>query len=159
MRRAACLALMLLVVASVASASPQAKKPTPAQMRAKIKKQSALITRLQASLADARASLADARNAQADQASVIADQRGVIADRNATITDRNEQIKALQARDPLDAILARDADGKWAAMLALWRAFPSLPSGVFCGYNKTTDVLGSLGLSATTYTFYLWSGC
>lgn len=171
--RVACLLLILVVVTSVASASHEATKPTPAQMRAKIKRQAATITRLRGTLADTRAELADARDAQAAAEALVADQKSTIADRNANLADRKDQIAAqdaviadqnatitrLRARDPLDAVLARDADGQWAAMLALWRGFPVLPSGVFCGYDKRTAQLGVIGLTATTYTFYLWSGC
>lgn len=129
--RLACLLLVLVMVTSVAGASETAQRPTRAQLLAKTKRQAVVITRLRLALADAQSE----RDAQA------------------------EQIKQLQARDPLDAVLARDSDGKWTAMLALWRAFPALTPGVSCGYDKATAELGSLGLVATTYTFYLWSGC
>lgn len=135
--RLACLLLVLVMVTSVAGASETTQRPTRAQLLAKTKRQAVVITRLRSQLADTRLALADARSERDAQA---------------------EQVKQLQARDPLDAVLARDADGKWTAMLALWRAFPALTPGG-CGYDKATSELGSLGLVATTYTFYLWSGC
>lgn len=158
--RAACLVLVLVLAASVASASREAPKPTRAQLRAKITQQAKRITTLTASLADAQSALGDARAALADTRDTLANVRDQRDAQDAVIANQNATITRLQARDPLDAVLARDADGKWQAMLALWRAFPSLSgTGVFCGYDKSTAPLGAIGLVATTYTFYLWSGC
>jgi len=132
---------VVLSILGIALAGPvSASTPviTPDQLRAKIDKQARTIDKLRDQIAD----LKDERDAQ----------DGVIEDQNATLT-------RLRARDPLDAILARDADGQWDAITAIYKDFPSLPPGVFCTYDKSTQTLGELGLSASTFTFYRWTGC
>lgn len=89
----------------------------------------------------------------------IKQQANRIADLNDDIDARDATIDRLRARDPLDAVTARNPDGLWDAMRAIYAAFPSLPPGEFCGYDKSFIPSGGLGLVATSYTFYNWSGC
>lgn len=133
------LALVLAALALLAGgAAASTHQPSPAQLRAKIRAQAQRIN-------DLKDTLASLRDERAAQDVVIADQSTLIA--------------KLRARDPLEAVTARDPNGLWDAMQAIYAAFPKLPAGVFCGYDKTSAPLGSVGLVATTYTFYLWSGC
>jgi len=89
----------------------------------------------------------------------IADLNDEIDTKDAVIDAQGDVITRLRARDPLDAVLARDADGLWSAMIAIWQEFPALQDGDFCGYDKGhVPPLGD-GLVASSYTFYRWSGC
>lgn len=136
---------ILAVLALGATATSSTKPPTVQQLRAKVQSQARMITRLQNQIGD----LQNERDAQDD---VLNAQGDKIAEQADTITK-------LRARDPMDAVLARDPDGLWSAMIAIYGAFPTLPAGVFCGYAKAQDTLGQIGLVATTYTFYRWTGC
>lgn len=130
--------VLLIATGGVLAGSASPTQPTPAQMRAKIRAQASRISDLRDQLADAN---------------------GVLAAQNQQITDQADTITKLRARDPLDAVLTRDADGQWQAILALWRGFPTLDSGVFCGYDKASSPPLGDGLVAASYTFYRWTGC
>jgi hypothetical protein len=82
-----------------------------------------------------------------------------IADQNDELDAKDATISRLRARDPLDEVLAGSPDDLWAAMRTIWLAFPRLQDGAFCGYSKDYNPGDGLGLVATTYTFYRWTGC
>lgn len=91
-----------------------------------------------------------------------ADLRVQLAAQDAVIEDQSAQVLRLQGRlanlpDPVDVITARDADGMWSAMLAIWRAFPTLPAGSLCGFDKGSTQ--SADLTPTSYSFFRWTAC
>ena len=98
------------------------------------------------------------------QANRIAELKDEVDAQDAVISDQNDANLRLRTRianwpDPLDVITARGPDGLWAAMVAIWQVFPTLDPGALCGYDKGDVPGGDVGLSLTSYTFYLWSGC
>lgn len=140
MTRRIVLLVIVAVLVVVATGSIAASDQTPAQQ-----------------IQQLRNKLRNARLANADKQDVIDAQ-------DALISDQSDQIARLQAKlanqpDPLDVITARSPDGLWNAMGAIWRAFPTLPPGQLCGYDKSQDPGGSIGLTLTTFSFSRWSGC
>lgn len=131
-------ATLLLGATAAEPTSPDSNPPTRAQLKAKISRQANRIARL------------------TDE---IEAQDAVIADQNGTIASQGDTISRLRARDPLDAVLARNPDGLWAAVVAIWGVFPALAPGQLCGYDKATVPGGGVGLALTSFQFYRWTGC
>lgn len=131
--RLAILAIVLLPLVAIAATSPAAG-PDPQ------------VTQLKKQLRNAQARISDLQ----DQ---IDAQNDLLADQAATIT----RLRARLANQPdaLDVILARDPDGLWQAMRAIWIAFPAADP---CGYDKSYVPADGVGLTLTTYTFYRF-GC
>jgi hypothetical protein len=123
--------LVGLLVAGATIASSDAPPPTPAQLKAQVKR-----------LQNRNADLSD----QLDTAQAVNDAQADV-------------ITRLRARDPLDAVTARGPNGLWDAMIAIWQEFPTLGLGEFCGYDKSTTPGVGDGLTVTSYSFYRWSGC
>lgn len=100
------------------------------------------------------------RNLRSDKA----DLRDQVEAQDLVIADLNDQLARLRTRlanqpDPLDAVVARDPDGLWAAIAAISRAFPNQPEGQLCGYDKSSASSESATLSLTSFSFFRWSGC
>lgn len=138
--RLALLILTLLAITTVASASLAASPPTLTQQLAKSKANNRTL----------RLANADLR----DQVSAL----------NAVAGDQGDQIARLQSKianqpAPLDAVLSGSPDDLWAAMVAIWKTFPTLDPGALCGYDKGNVPGSGDGLSLTSWTFYRWSGC
>lgn len=128
------LAVALIVTAS--TAAPIAQPPTIQQLKQRI-------TAL--------------RNDKADLQDEIDAQDAVISDQSDTIQRLRDRLA--NQPDPLDVITARSPDGLWNAMGAIWRAFPTLPASELCGYDKSMNPGGGIGLTLTTFSFSRWSGC
>lgn len=126
----ACCTVFVAGAVPVASPDSSVNAPTISQLKAKIKAQSNRISDL---------------NDQIDA-------------QDATISDQSDTITRLRARDPLDAVVARNPDGLWNAMLAIWHAFPTRPPGQLCGYDKSSSTAG-LGLTLSSFQFDEWQGC
>lgn len=133
MKRTALVLVILvgLLVAGATIASSDAPPPTPAQLKAQVKR-----------LQNRNSDLLD----QLDTLQAVND-------------DQSDTIRRLRNRDPLDAVTARGPDGLWNAMIAIWTEFPRLEDGSFCGYDKSTVQGDGPGLTVTSYTFYQWTGC
>lgn len=131
-------AIALLGVGAVIASPDSPPQPTVAQLKAQLKAKTNRIADLKDEI--------DAQDAQ-------------LADQNDKIATRDDTIARLRARDPLDAVTARGPDGLWNAMLAIYAEFPNLPLGTFCGYDKSSSAPGSVGLTVSSYTFYLWQNC
>lgn len=130
---------LLLAVAFIVSASAAA--PPPAQVT---------IAQLRAKIQDLRSDKADLQDQVDAQDAVIGDQADTIQRLRARLANQP---------DPLDVITARGPDGLWAAMVAIWRAFPTLDEGALCGYDRSSVPGTGDGLTLTSFTFYRWSGC
>lgn len=83
---------------------------------------------------------------------------------DALISDQGDTIARLRARlasqpDPLDAVTARSPDGLWAAMVAIWQAFPTIDAGQLCGYDKGQNPGNGIPLTVTSYSFIRVTGC
>lgn len=94
----------------------------------------------------------------------VSDQQDTIDSQVSIISDQSDTIARLRGRianwpDPVDAINAGSPDDQWAAMVAIWRAFPTLDPGQLCGYDKGNVPGDGDGLTLTSWTFYRWSGC
>lgn len=127
-----------LVVGGATVASSDAPPPTISQLKAKIRQQANVIS---------------------DKNDTIANLRDEIDTQDGVIADQNDTITRLRARDPLDAVLARSDDGKWAAVRAIWLAFPTQDPSQLCGYDRSSVPGDGIGLTLTSYTFYRWQGC
>jgi hypothetical protein len=138
MRAAAVIAFVLLV--SLAAFTAQgAAPPTLAEKLARSKQANRA---LRAAIDDVRAerdALQEERDAQ-----------------DAVISDLQAENARLRARDPLDQVLARDADARWQAMIELWRVQPTLDEGSRCGYDRGQDTLAD---TYTSFSFYRWTLC
>jgi hypothetical protein len=125
--------LAAVTIAAVAfAAGPAIIDATPAQTIAKQKK-----------------TIATLRSQRDDLQDEVDAQNDLIATQTDTIT-------RLRARDPLDAILARDPDGLWDAANAIWRVFPSF-SGSLCGYDKSSTQPD--GLTPSSLSFFKFDVC
>lgn len=130
---------LLLAVAFIVSASAAA--PPPAQV----------------TISQLRAKVADLRNDKADLQDQVDAQNDVLSDQADTIQRLRTRIA--NTPEPIDAITARGPDGLWAAMVAVWQAFPRLDQTQICGYDKGSTPGDGLGLTLTSFSFYRWSGC
>lgn len=82
-----------------------------------------------------------------------------LATETATVSALQATIAA-QATGGVQAAIAGGPDAMWAAMVALWTAFPlSPPAGEICGYKKSDDLEGGTGLSFNTFEFELVANC
>lgn len=129
-----------ITIAATAGGAAAAVDPTPQQQIVQLKKQ---IRAKNARIAD------------------LQDERDAL---NLVLEDKDDQITRLQSRianqpDPLDVIIAREPDGLWSAMLAIWRAFPTIPAGELCGYDRSSSSGDAVPFTVTTYTFSRWTGC
>lgn len=131
---------LAISVTSGSFAAADREDATPAQQIAALKKQ----------LRVARLNNADLQDQIDAQNSVISDQADTI---------QRLRTKLANQPDPLDVITARSPDGLWAAMLAIWQAFPALPVGLLCGYDKNSVPGDGIGLTLTSFTFFRWTGC
>lgn len=138
MKRLTILTLVIVLVVAAAAGSPAAPVADSPQ-----------VTQLKQKLRNARLDLADAQNQIDAQNSVIEDQAATI---------QRLRTRLANQPDPLDVITNRDPDGQWAAMVAIWRAFPTL-NGALCGYDKSNTPPDGIGLTLTSFTFYRWQGC
>lgn len=82
------------------------------------------------------------------------DARAETAAANLVIEDLQAENARLRNRVPLDQILALDADARWAAMIELWRATPTIGSATQCGYDRAQN---DLPLTYTSFSFYRWT--
>lgn len=140
MRATAIVTWFVILFATVAwLGATYGEETTPIERLAKITKANRALRVAIADVKDERDALKDERDAQ-----------------NEVIEDLQAQNAKLRARDPLDQVLARDADGRWQAMLELWRAQPTLAVGSRCGYDKTQDALPD---TFASFTFYRWTLC
>lgn len=145
---AALVAITALATASLAASPP----PTLAQQLAKSKANNRTLRLANASLND-----------QVDtQAAKISDQQDEIDAQDATLGDQGDTIARLRSRianwpDPVDVITGESPDDQWAAIVAIWRAFPTL-DGALCGYDKSNSLGGDV-LIETDFRFTRWSGC
>jgi hypothetical protein len=135
----------LVVIAVGATASADAVDPQVPQLKKQVRD-------LRSDKADLQAVIRDLRSDKADLNDQIDAQDDLIGNQADTIT-------RLRARDPLDAVTARDADGLWQAMRAIWLAFPRLPEGALCGYDKSLVPADPDGYTLTSYTFLRFTGC
>lgn len=130
---------VVVVVGAVAlAATPAVPDLTPVQIIAKQKKTIE-------GLRDQRADLRQERDAQ----------DAVIEDLQASNARLRARLAAVP--DPIDAILARNPDGLWAAMQAIWAVFPTLPPGSLCGYDRASTQNDEL--TPASFTFYRWQVC
>jgi excisionase family DNA binding protein len=74
----------------------------------------------------------------------VAKLSGQLAQANSQVVVLKAQASA-QAQGGLSAVLAGSPDDMWASVQAIWQAFPLMPSGTFCGFDK--DVAARLKLS------------
>jgi hypothetical protein len=101
--------------------------------------------------------------------SQLAKERRTTAGLRLQLADRAVDLQAAQAAlaaatggttDPLALVLAREPEGLWAAVQALYGAFPRLGPGVLCGFDANQNVsLGGAGLMLQSFTFTRWTGC
>jgi hypothetical protein len=64
-----------------------------------------------------------------------------------------------QSRGGLYAVLAGGQDNIWSALGTIWDAFPKLPAGQTCGYDKSSSLTVNSSTSfVATYAFTL-TGC
>jgi hypothetical protein len=167
-------ALLALVAVVVASASAGTSNPLTAQLRAQ-KAKVAKLTRLKAAddklivklnkkLTASSATIATLNKqlgTDAGSTTSPSDSTGTDA---ATIADLQSQVATLTAQvsqksqTGLQAVLAGTPDNLWAAIVAIYAKFPTLPVDQICGYDKATDTSPGAPPTATDYTFTLWAG-
>ena len=128
--------LAVVVTASAATPSNSQSGPTIAQLKQRIQ---------------------DLRSDKADLQDEVDTLNQVVSDQNDTIT--RLRYRLANQPDPLDVITSRGPDGLWAAMRAIWQAFPNLDPGQLCGYDKSNSPGDGIGLTVTIYSFEKWSGC
>lgn len=138
MNRLAPLVIVVLIVAvaTTASAAPSGPPPSIAQLKQRIN---------------------NLRSDKADLQDQVAAQDQVISDQADTIQRLRDRIA--NTPPPLDAILNRDPDGLWAAMRAIWLAFPTQDPSQICGYDRSNAPGDGIGLNVTSFSFYRTTGC
>lgn len=129
------ISVMLVLGLAVGLTAPRALASTPSQQ---LKAQRVKYAKLQGQLAKVK---------KAD-AATIAMLNGQVATLTAKVT--------AQASGGLAAVLAGNPDDMWAAVNAIWAAFPKMPSDQFCGYDHDNFVTTSGGLTSTTLKFSLY---
>lgn len=142
---ALALLLMFLVVALTTASIAASPTPTVSQQ-----------------FAASQAALAKSKQTNRALRGKNADLQDQVSAQNAVIGDQSEQISKLLSRltnqpDAVDVIVNRDPADQWAAVQAIWRAFPTLPDGSLCGFGKGITQVDVL--TPDSYTFYKWSGC
>jgi hypothetical protein len=170
------LAIILALPSAASAATPQqsikqlgAQLATSKTLVAKQKKQITSLT-VQRDSYDAQWQIANASLATTQTAL-----GGLTADRNAqaaglstapaTIGALQVQIGGLQAQVAAQAqvgaaaVIAGGPNAMWAAIVAIWQAFPMLPPSGFCSYDKDNSTFGGTGLNITHFTFTDYTNC
>jgi hypothetical protein len=75
-----------------------------------------------------------------------------IATLNGQVVTLKGQVTA-QSQGGLAAVLAGTPDDMWAAVTALWTAFPKEPDTAFCGYDKSNTAFTIGSTTSTSWTF------
>ena len=167
-------ALLALVAVVVASASAGTSNPLKAQLRVQ-KAKVAKLTRLKAAddqliatlnkkLSVSTATIATLNKQLGSDAGGTTSPSDPTGTDAATIADLKSQVATLTAQvsqksqTGLQAVLAGTPDNLWAAIIAIYAKFPTLPADQICGYDKMTDTSPGGPPTATEYTFTQWAG-
>jgi hypothetical protein len=85
-------------------------------------------------------------------------QAAALSTANATVGALQGQVAA-QAQGGAASVIAGGPNAMWAAVVAIWQAFPVLPPSGFCGYDKDNSTLGGTGLNIMHFTFTDYTNC
>jgi hypothetical protein len=179
MNRSLPLIALAIVLALPSAASAATPQQTIKQLRAQLATSKSLVAKQKKQITSLTAQRdgfdAQLQTTKASLATTQAALGGVTADRDAqaaglstataTIGALQVQIGGLQAQVAAQAqggaaaVIAGGPNAMWAAIVAIWQAFPMLPPSGFCGYDKSNSITGGTGLNFARYDFENITNC
>jgi hypothetical protein len=139
---------VLLALAACLVVAAPAAATTPKQQVANLRSQLALAKKANSRLVDENDKLdglyLTAKENLAAQKQLVATLRGQVAS---------------QAAGGAQAVIAGGPDVMWTSLVTIWSAFPQLPPGTYCGYDKSDSSTLGTGLNFSHLDFELITNC